>query len=194
MHPIEIERRFRIDSPDQLPPLGSGFRMIQCYLPKWRIELMGDKIIFENLVLVENLKREEIVGIQTLIDGGVLTPRIRVKENLAYFTVKGPTIDGGRVEWEFEIPEVRVRKLVESWRFPTVIKRRYEIPLESGLKWEIDFFDGDNAGLVLAEIELPDFNHHFTKPEWLGVEVTSDQRFGSGSLARDPWCDFRSEM
>jgi len=192
--PLEIERRFYVNEPSQLPALGSGFRMIQCYLPKWRIELVDGGIVFEDMVLVRNLKRDAVFGIQALIDGGALTPRIRIKDDLGYFTIKGPTIDGGRVEWEFEIPTSRVRGLVESWRFPTVIKKRYEIPLEAGLKWEIDFFEGDNAGLVLAEIELPHISHPFSKPEWLGIEVTDDERFGSGSLARDPWCDLKDDL
>ena len=194
MQPVEIERRFRIIDASELPPLGSGFRMIQCYLPKWRVEVVDSKIVFEDLELVHNLTREAVIGIQTLIDGGALTPRIRIKGDCGYFTIKGPTVNGGRVEWEFEIPVLRVRDLVESWRFPTVIKKRYEIPLDSGLKWEIDFFEGDNAGLVLAEIELPHIGHRFSKPEWLGLEVTDDGRFGSGSLARDPWCDLKDEL
>jgi len=191
--PIEIERRFRIVDEVALPALGRGSKIIQCYLPKWRIEIRENSLIFEDGVLISNLPNAASNGIQSLIDGGDLTPRIRIKEGRGFVTVKGPTVDGGRIEWEFEVPHAQVLHLAESWRFPTVIKKRYEVLSEEGLVWEIDFFDGDNAGLVLAEIELPNFNFEFKKPHWLGDEVTDDGRYGSGSLAREPWCDLRED-
>ena len=73
------------------------------------------------------------------------------------------------------------------------MKNRYKIPAGDGLVWEIDFFEGDNHGLVLAEIEVVDVNYVYKKPEWLGPEVTDDDRFGSGSLAREAWCDWQDE-
>ena len=87
MQPVEIERRFRIIDSSGLPPLGSGFRMIQCYLPKWRVELVDNEVVFEGLELVRDLTRDAVIGIRALIDGGSLTPRIRIKDDLAFFTI-----------------------------------------------------------------------------------------------------------
>lgn len=192
--PLEIERRFLIIDSFRLPPLGAGKRIIQCYLPKWRIELEGNNIVFEGICLVGGLSRGALKGVRDLLDGGDLTSRIRIKGDCGFFTIKGPVKDGARVEWEFEIPCERIQNLVESWRFPTVVKQRYEIPEAGGLIWEVDFFEGDNSGLVLAEIELPNYEHAYSKPEWIGLEVTEDSRFGSGSLAREPWCDLKEEL
>jgi adenylate cyclase len=47
--------------------------------------------------------------------------------------------------------------------------------------------------LVLAELEVPSVEHVFTKPNWIGEDVTNDERFGNGSLARDPWCDWQED-
>ena len=87
-----------------------------------------------------------------------------------------------------------VHDLVTSFRFPNVMKIRYKVPSEEGLVWEIDFFEADNHGLVMAELEVPSADFEFTRPKWLGVEVTSDGRFGNGSLARDPWCDWSEDV
>ena len=59
---------------------------------------------------------------------------------------------------------------------------------------EIDFFEGDNDGLVMAELEVLSTDHEFVRPDWLGRDVTEDGRFGNGSLARDPWIDFRDDV
>ena len=88
----------------------------------------------------------------------------------------------------------QVQDLVASYRFPYVVKKRFEIPADDGLIWEVDFFEGDNQGLVLAELEVPSADHEFSHPEWLGVDVTDDNRFGNGSLARDPWCDWSEDV
>ena len=81
-----------------------------------------------------------------------------------------------------------------SFRFPHVVKRRYSVPEEGGLTWEIDFFEGDNDGLVMAELEVESADDEFVRPDWLGQDVTDDGRFGNGSLARNPWCDFSDDV
>ena len=74
------------------------------------------------------------------------------------------------------------------------MKTRFVVPSEEGLCWEIDVFEGDNHGLVMAELEVPSADYEFVRPEWLGTDVTSDNRFGNGSLARDPWCDWCDDV
>jgi adenylate cyclase len=80
---------------------------------------------------------------------------------------------------------LRERGLVE--------KLRYRLPWH-GLTWDIDVFQGENRGLVIAEIELPDEDKAFEKPDWLGQEVTSDSRYSNTNLAKMPfgsWPDGR---
>jgi adenylate cyclase len=191
---VEIEYRFFIPDPAILPPLGRGVKIIQCYLPKWKIEIVERDLCFDGRILVRNLKMNVNRQLSTLIETANITPRIRLMGNEAFVTIKGPTVDYARPEWEFEVMKDDVQDLVASFRFPHVMKNRYEVPAEKGLVWEIDFFEGDNHGLVMAELEVPSASHKFFRPEWLGEEVTNDDRFGNGSLARDPWCDWNEDV
>ena len=198
---FEIEYRFFIPDPTVLPPLGKGDKIIQCYLPPWKIEIVGDNLCFEGRVLKSNLTMEEIRTISSMIEvmereqsARMVTPRIRLKnKNLAFVTVKGPGVLE-RVELEWEVAYESVQDIVTSYRFPCVEKRRYTVPAEGELEWEIDFFEGDNIGLVMAELEVPSTDHEFVRPDWLGRDVTEDGRFGNGSLAREPWIDFRDDV
>ena len=191
---VEIEYRFFIPEPAVLPPLGKGVKIIQCYLPKWKIEIENGNLCFDGRILVRNLKMDVNRQLSALIETANITPRIRLMDEAAFVTVKGPMVDYARAEWEFEVMVEAVHDLVTSFRFPHVMKTRFEVPEEGGLVWEIDFFEGDNHGLVMAELEVPSADHAFVRPEWLGQEVTADDRFGNGSLARDAWCDWNEDV
>ena len=71
-------------------------------------------------------------------------------------------------------------------------KIRYTV-IRKGLKWEIDEFLGDNKGLVIAEVELSSEDQIFDKPEWLGMEVTTDQRYFNSNLAANPYNTWRDK-
>ena len=192
---VEIEYRFFIPDFSKLPALGKGSKMIQCYLPKWKVEVVNGNLSFENKILKSDLQKEAVDEFEKIIeDGGTIAPRIRLVNGRAFVTVKGPMENYARMEWEWEVLEGSVKDLVMSYRFPFVLKTRYEIPTQDDLCWEIDVFEGDNAGLVLAELEVPTSDFSFTRPGWVGEDVTNDDRFGNGSLARDPWCDWADEI
>ena len=191
---VEIEYRFFIPDPAVLPPLGKGVKIVQCYLPRWKIEIEGDNLCFDGRVLVRNLPMDVNRQLSALVETANITPRIRLAGDSAFVTVKGPVVDYARAEWEFEVMVDEVQDLVTSFRFPHVLKTRYTVPEVGGLMWEIDFFEADNQGLVMAELEVPSADHKFSRPDWLGQDVTEDERFGNGSLARDPWCDFCEDV
>jgi CYTH domain-containing protein len=191
---VEIEYRFFVPDHAVLPALGRGSKMIQCYLPKWKILIENNHLCLEERILVRDLPMDVIRQLSDLIEGANITPRVRLVGDAAFVTVKGPMVDYSRAEWEFEVMVDDVRDLVTSFRFPHVMKTRYEVPSAEGLCWEIDVFEGDNHGLVMAELEVPSADFEFVRPEWLGSDVTSDDRFGNGSLARDPWCDWCDDV
>ena len=191
---VEIEYRFFVPDSAVLPPLGRGSKIIQCYLPKWKIQIENNHLCLEERILVRNLPMDVIRQLSDLIEAANITPRVRLVGSSAFVTVKGPMVDYSRAEWEFEVMVEDVRDLVTSFRFPYVMKTRYEVPSEEGLCWEIDVFEGDNHGLVMAELEVPSADFEFVRPEWLGSDVTNDNRFGNGSLARDPWCDWCDDV
>ena len=119
---------------------------------------------------------------------GGRTVRVRIRDEKAYLTIKGPSLDGGlsRFEWEIEIPVPDAENLMQLRVTPIVDKRRYLVPF-GGHTFEVDEFYGDNEGLTMAEVELSAPDEAFEKPEWLGREVTGDPRYYNSNLARHPF-------
>ena len=112
--------------------------------------------------------------------------RIRIKDEKGAITIKGKNNASGatRFEWEKEISLEEARRLLELCEPGIIDKTRYLINNTDGKHiWEVDVFHGKNEGLVIAEIELGDENETFDKPEWLGEEVTGDQRYYNSSLS-----------
>ena len=119
---------------------------------------------------------------------GGRTVRVRIRDDKAYLTIKGPSLDGGlsRFEWEIEIPLADAEQLMRLRVTPLVDKRRYLVPF-GGHTFEVDEFYGDNEGLVMAEVELASVDEAFERPDWLGAEVTGDRRYYNSHLARHPF-------
>ncbi len=113
--------------------------------------------------------------------------RVRIVGQEAILTIKGRSQGATRGEWEYPIPladaEVFLDTLCEK---PIIEKYRYRIP-HDGMTWEIDEFLGDNAGLVVAEIELEAEGQPFSKPDWIGEDVTHDTRYVNANLLRHPY-------
>ena len=112
------------------------------------------------------------------------TVRIRIKGTQGFITIKGKGNESGttRFEWEKEIEVIEAEQLLLLCEDGVIDKVRYEIPFGNHL-YEVDVFEGDNKGLIIAEIELEDENESFEKPHWLGVEVTGDDRYYNASLS-----------
>jgi adenylate cyclase len=114
------------------------------------------------------------------------TVRVRIAGEKAFLTIKGVSRGPSRAEFEYEIPLVDARELLKLSDGPVVEKTRYLV-VHDGSKWEVDEFHGDNAGLVIAEIELTSEDQPFTRPPWLGNEVTHESRYFNSSLATHPY-------
>jgi CYTH domain-containing protein len=116
------------------------------------------------------------------------TVRVRTIENTGYLTVKGKSTGATRSEFEYEIPVEDANAMLDQLcAKPLIEKNRYKIDYQ-GFTWEVDEFFGENQGLVVAEIELESEDQPYTKPEWVGAEVTQDQRYFNSNLARNPYC------
>ncbi len=114
--------------------------------------------------------------------------RIRTEDDRALLTIKGPKSGIGRPEFEYAIPLQDAEELLENLAYPPLIyKTRHFIPVGKHI-WEVDEFGGDNAGLIVAEIELQSEDEEFEKPSWIGQEVTFDARYRNAALARHPYC------
>ena len=112
------------------------------------------------------------------------TVRVRIKGTQGFITIKGKGNESGttRFEWEKEIEVTEAEQLLLLCEDGVIDKVRYEIPFGKHL-YEVDVFEGDNKGLIIAEIELEDENESFEKPNWLGEEVTGDDRYYNASLS-----------
>ena len=115
------------------------------------------------------------------------TVRIRTIGDKAFLTIKGITVGATRAEYEYEIPLAECNAMLDTLaEKPIINKKRYKVPF-GGLTWEVDEFFGDNAGLIVAEVELESEGQTFQKPEWVGEEVTGDPRYFNSNLIKHPF-------
>ena len=116
------------------------------------------------------------------------TVRVRVKGDKGFITIKGIGNESGvsRFEWEKEIPVAEVQDLLKLCEPGIIDKTRYLVKAGE-FTFEVDEFYGENEGLTVAEVELPDENALFERPEWLGEEVTGDKRYYNSMLMKNPY-------
>ncbi len=113
--------------------------------------------------------------------------RIRVAGPKAFLTIKGRTAGISRLEFEYPIPMADADAMLDAVCLrPLVEKVRYRETHE-GRVWEIDVFAGENAGLVMAEVELPSADAVVALPEWVGREVSDDPRYFNSNLIKHPY-------
>jgi CYTH domain-containing protein len=113
--------------------------------------------------------------------------RVRTVENKAYLTIKGKTIGAVRNEYEYEIPyEDATEMLSQLCEKPIIEKIRYKL-MYNNLLWEIDEFEAENKGLVVAEVELEDEFQPIDLPPWIGEEVTMQPKYYNASLIKNPF-------
>jgi CYTH domain-containing protein len=118
--------------------------------------------------------------------------RVRLRDGEAFLTIKGKGSGLARVEVEVAIPAEEARQLLPLCLPPLIEKTRHLVTW-AGHLWEIDEFYGDNAGLVVAEVELAAEDELFERPPWLGREVSEDFRYSNAALSERPWRDWRSD-
>lgn len=125
-----------------------------------------------------------------IASGNGRTVRVRIRGDKGYLTIKGPSDKGGlaRFEWEKEITLVEAEALMSICEPGIISKTRWLVPSTDGRHtWEVDVFEGDNEGLILAEIELESEDDTFEKPGFIGQEVTGDRRFYNSHMRRYPF-------
>ncbi|WP_300703314.1 CYTH domain-containing protein [Bacteroides sp.] len=116
------------------------------------------------------------------------TVRVRIRDTKGYLTIKGAANASGtsRYEWEKEIPLNEAEDLMQLCEPGVIDKTRYLV--RSGKHtFEVDEFYGENAGLVVAEVELSAENESFDKPDFIGQEVTGDVRYYNSQLMKHPF-------
>ncbi|MBR1504870.1 MAG: CYTH domain-containing protein [Prevotella sp.] len=153
---------------------------------------MATEIERKFLVLDDSYKREAFSS--SHIRQGYIcsergrTVRIRIRDDRAYITIKGPSLNGGlsRYEFEQEIPLDDAHHLLTLCEPGVIDKTRWLVKSDSHT-FEVDEFHGDNDGLVMAEVELRTEDEAYKKPDFIGKEVTGDRRYYNSQLRRNPY-------
>jgi len=116
------------------------------------------------------------------------TVRVRLKGKIGFLTIKGESSKSGlsRFEWEKEISKLEAEALLKLCEKGVIDKIRYEVKVNNHI-FEVDEFYGDNNGLVVAEVELNSEQERFTRPDWLGKEVTGDPKYYNSQLSKLPF-------
>jgi adenylate cyclase len=118
--------------------------------------------------------------------------RVRVAGKEAFLTVKGATTGVTRLEFEYPIPLGDAADMLDRLCVgPLIEKTRYREEYQ-GHSWEIDEFHGDNAGLVIAEVELDSADERFALPPWAAANVSDDPRYFNSNLAMNPYKNWKS--
>ncbi len=150
---------------------------------------MGVEI--ERKFLVDTGRLGSLTGGEEMRQGyiataGLTAVRVRVAADRGWLTLKGEPRGVVRSEFEYEIPVEDARRILAEFCGVVIAKTRYQRDYVDHT-WEIDVFEGDNAGLVLAEVELESDTETPALPDWVTEEVTGDPRYYNVSLAVHPF-------
>ncbi|NNT71223.1 CYTH domain-containing protein [Flavobacterium sp. IMCC34852] len=154
------------------------------------IEIERKFLVLSNDFINESFSQKRIVQ-GYLSSNPDRTVRIRIKGDKGYLTIKGKSSANGmtRLEWEREISLIDAEALLKICESGIIDKVRYEVKVGQHI-YEVDIFSGANEGLVIAEIELESESETFEKPNWLGQEVTNDERYYNAYLSKKPFADW----
>ena len=119
--------------------------------------------------------------------------RVRSGAGKGFITIKGLTVNSTRAEYEYPIPPADAEELLDTLCLKPLIEKTRYVVEHAGLRWEVDEFEGVNAGLLIAEVELASADQRIQLPPWVGAEVTDDPRYYNASLISHPystWGDY----
>ena len=176
----EIERRFLVDGRYEKPwqEAETVLDITQHYLDWQNVSVDDNTISLQGNMLTE-ISSDESVVLQSFHDW---VSRIRVQNNTVIFTAKRKNPDKTTQELEWEL-SIQLENLSLS-HLPTVKKTRYCWRDSDGNLWEVDEFEDNLAGLIIAEIELDNISQSITIPEWVGIELTGLKNWSNASLSK----------
>lgn len=126
-----------------------------------------------------------------LVSDPICSVRIRIAADKSYLNIKSGTLGVSRSEYEYEIPLADGREILEQLCSKPLLEKTRHFVRYGDHVWEIDVFEGDNAGLIVAEVELAAVGESFARPPWLGEEVSHESRYYNSQLAKHPYKEWR---
>ncbi|KIA88207.1 CYTH domain-containing protein [Kaistella jeonii] len=118
------------------------------------------------------------------------TIRVRQTSDKGFLTIKGISVGATRAEYEYEIPFEEAKELLDQFAISELSKIRYKISIDNHI-WEVDVFSGKNEGLIVAEIELKSEDEKFSIPNWIGEDVTGDEKYYNSNLTLSPFKNWK---
>lgn len=149
----------------------------------------------ERKFLVDTSKLPSLPAGQIIAQGylpteGRTVVRVRRKDQSAFLTIKGENTGLSRLEFEYPIPTDDADALLQQLcQTPVIRKTRYLLPFAEHT-WELDIFEGDNQGLVVAEVEMQSEDERVELPEWVTEEVSGEAKYYNSSLQSYPYCQW----
>jgi adenylate cyclase len=155
----EIERKFLVTADTWRTQAARAQRMSQGYLI--------------NAALVESAQVR-------------CSARVRIAGDDAWLNINSAQLGVARQEYEYAIPRADAERMLREFCDGVIEKTRHFVPC-AGLVFEVDEFDGANAGLIVAELELERVDQPFERPTWLGIEVSAAPRYYNLNLLHHPY-------
>mgnify|MGYP001277594122 FL=1 len=183
---VEIERRFLVDGRFERPWVHESTECIeikQWYLDhkEFDVSIEHNAVMYKKKQLVSGLSQEIC---STLLLEPDWTVRIRKSHSAYVLTLKGSRKGASAAEFEWEIERETAESVIDDLLYPFVEKKRYLWTNTDGFVWEIDEFESNLAGLIIAEVELEDEDVTVEIPSWAGMELTYLRGWSNASLAR----------
>ena len=183
---VEIERRFLVDGRFERPWVHESTECIeikQWYLDhkEFDVSIEHNAVMYKKKQLVSGLSQEIC---STLLLEPDWTVRIRKSHSAYVLTLKGSRKGASAAEFEWEIERETAESVIDDLLYPFVEKKRYLWTNTDGFVWEIDEFESNLAGLIIAEVELEDEDATVEIPSWAGMELTYLRGWSNASLAR----------
>ena len=183
---VEIERRFLVDGRFERPWVHESTECIeikQWYLDhkEFDVSIEHNAVMYKKKQLVSGLSQEIC---STLLLEPDWTVRIRKSHSAYFLTLKGSRKGASAAEFEWEIERETAESVIDDLLYPFVEKKRYLWTNTDGFVWEIDEFESNLAGLIIAEVELEDEDVTVEIPSWAGMELTYLRGWSNASLAR----------
>lgn len=179
---VEIERRFLVDMQGA-QPWREGERSSQIS----QFYLHSNEVVEDEGWLsymgVHRFQKMDESELELFRAESSWIARLRLVDDQAVFTLKGRRTNASAYELEWELSLPIGQRIVKTDAYPSVSKCRYYWRGKDGLLWEVDEFQRELEGLILAEVELPDEEHPVELPDWLSLEVTGDRGWSNAQLA-----------
>ena len=183
---VEIERRLLVDGRHQRPWVEESFRCIsilQWYLDREKLVAASENgtIVYGQTMLVSDVP---LAVTSQLEENTNWTVRLRKSHSSYVLTLKGKRVGSAAAEFEWPISQESAQSILEGTNYPLVEKKRYLWEGTDDHVWEVDEFEGDLAGLIIAEVELETEDEAVVIPSWTGIELTFLRGWSNASLAR----------